>query len=137
MEPSMYTSEPLRRYCPQISARRDQATMCCHSVRSCFLPLLSVNFSSVAMVNLATVVPPGVDLISGSFPRRPTRMSFFFIAASPSLLSEDNPARAAGAPRRPRLWFSKCRRFGGDLLLVDSARHEVRHPARPPRLGFG
>src|SRR5436309_985555 len=83
----MYTSEPLRRYWPQISARRAQATMLCHSVLSCFSPLLSVNFSSVAMVNLATVVPLGMDLTSGSLPKRPTRMTLLIIC-SPSSFHE-------------------------------------------------
>src|SRR5436190_19574580 len=53
--------------------------MSCHSVRSCFSPLLSVKRSSVAMLNFTTLVPPGVERISGSFPRRPTRITLLIM----------------------------------------------------------
>src|SRR5512142_2298204 len=55
--------------------------MLCHSVRSCFSPLRSVKRSSVAMVNLVTVVPLGVERTSGSFPRRPIRMTLLIISS--------------------------------------------------------
>src|ERR1051326_241576 len=60
-----------------ISAVRCQATSECHSVRSCQLPSLSLKRSLVASVNLATGVPLGVYLTSGSLPRCPTRMTLF------------------------------------------------------------
>src|SRR5947209_20338278 len=96
--------------------------MLCHSVRSCFSPLLSVKRSSVARVNLVTVWPPGVERTSGSFPRRPTRMTLlimFFLLF-----------RGAAATRRglwTRVWVSDCNR----------SRHEVRHPKSPQRVRLG
>src|SRR4051794_3897687 len=51
--------------------------MLCHSVRSCLSPFLSVKRSSVASENFATLVPLGIERISGSLPRRPTRMTLF------------------------------------------------------------
>src|ERR1035437_3321761 len=51
--------------------------MLCHSVRSCHWPSLPLNFSLVATENFATCVPCGVNFISGSFPRFPTRMTLF------------------------------------------------------------
>src|SRR5436309_9203591 len=64
-----------------ISARRCQATMLCHSVRSCHSPALSLKRSLVAMLNLATAVPLGVYLTSGSFPRFPTRITLLTLFA--------------------------------------------------------
>src|ERR1700722_657439 len=55
--PSTYTLEPLATYSPTISARRCQATMLCHSVRSCHASFRSLNLSLVATLNLATGVP--------------------------------------------------------------------------------
>src|SRR5438067_3597809 len=52
--PSRYTCRPLVRYSPQSSACFPHTTMRCHSVRSCFCPDLSVQFSLVAMLKLAT-----------------------------------------------------------------------------------
>src|SRR5205823_13296991 len=49
--------------------------MRCHSVRSCFCPCLSVQFSLVAMVKFATACPLGVYRTSGSLPRLPMRMT--------------------------------------------------------------
>src|ERR1035437_4838486 len=51
--------------------------MLCHSVRSCHWPSLPLNFSLVDTENFATCVPCGVNFISGSFPRFPTRMTLF------------------------------------------------------------
>src|ERR1700733_10283966 len=49
--------------------------MLCHSVRSCHWPSLSLNRSFVANENLATGVPLGVYLSSGSLPRFPIRIT--------------------------------------------------------------
>src|SRR5580658_10017349 len=75
--PSIYTLPPFFRYSPAISARRCQSTTLCHSVRSCHSPALSLKRSLVAMVSLATGVPCGVYLISGSFPRLPISRTRF------------------------------------------------------------
>src|SRR6266446_1655563 len=48
--PSRYTCRPFVRYSPQSSACLPHTTMRCHSVRSCFCPDLSVQFSLVAVV---------------------------------------------------------------------------------------
>src|SRR5208337_3533981 len=75
--PSTYTLEPLATYSPTISARRCQATMLCHSVRSCHASLRSLNLSLVARLKLATGVPLCEYLTSGSLPTFPTRMTLF------------------------------------------------------------
>src|SRR5205807_7405790 len=64
-----------------ISASRCQATMLCHSVRSCHSPPLSLKRSLVARLNLATAVPLGVYLTSGSLPRLPTRITLLTLFA--------------------------------------------------------
>jgi type IV pilus assembly protein PilZ len=55
--PSMYTLRPFERYCAQSSPVFPQATMRCHSVRSCCSPLLFAKRSLVARVKLATAWP--------------------------------------------------------------------------------
>src|SRR5450432_4939076 len=79
-----------------ISANRCQATMLCHSVRSCHSPPLSLNLSLVAGLNLTTGTPEGVYLISGSVPRFPIRITllmlfaiFFFLFPLPVHQSPD------------------------------------------------
>ena len=79
--PSTYTCEPLRRYCPTISARRPLNTTRCHSVASRISPVcLSFHLSVVAMVTLATWSPLGKVRISGSRPRLPTMMTLLMDA---------------------------------------------------------
>src|SRR5581483_8010847 len=68
--------------------------MLCHSVRSCFSPFLSVKRSSVAMVNFATLLPFGVERISGSLPRRPTRMTLLIIVRFSDLQFKSERAAA-------------------------------------------
>src|ERR1700694_2910412 len=68
-------------YSPTISANRCQATMLCHSVRSCHSPALSLNRSLVARLNLAKAGPPGVYFTSGSLPRFPTKMTLLTLFA--------------------------------------------------------
>src|SRR6185312_14203144 len=68
-------------YSPMISASLCQATILCHSVRSCHSPPLSLYRSLVARLNLATGTPLGVNLTSGSFPRFPTRITLFTLFA--------------------------------------------------------
>src|SRR5271154_3661021 len=75
MRPSMNTSEPFLRYCWAISACLPQTTILCHSVRFWRSPLRSLKVSSVATEKLATAWPPEVKRVSGSRPRRPTRMT--------------------------------------------------------------
>ena len=75
MRPSTYTSMPFFRYCCAISASFPHKTMRCHSVRFWRSPARSLKVSSVASVKLATACPPDVYLVSGSRPRRPTRMA--------------------------------------------------------------
>ena len=72
----MYTCEPFFRYSPAISARRPNIATVCHSVCSFISPLcLSFQLSLVAMRRLQTVVPEGMALVSGSWPRLPIRMT--------------------------------------------------------------
>src|SRR5258708_38025259 len=75
--PSTYSLEPLATYSPTISARRCQATMLCHSVRSCHSSFRSLNLSLVARLKVATGVPLCEYLTSGSLPTFPTRMTLF------------------------------------------------------------
>ena len=72
----MYTCEPLRRYSPAISASRPNIATLCHSVCSFISPeVLSFQLSVVAMRKFATVMPEGMALVSGSWPRLPTIMT--------------------------------------------------------------
>src|SRR6201991_3848365 len=61
-----------------MSARPRHNTMLCHSVTSLRSPVvLSLYVSDVAMVKLATEAPFSRFLISGSLPKRPTRITLF------------------------------------------------------------
>src|SRR5258708_2908706 len=52
--------------------------MLCHSVRSCCAPeALSFHDSLVAILMFVTVIPLGMERVSGSAPRLPTRMTLF------------------------------------------------------------
>src|SRR5882757_2718070 len=52
--------------------------MLCHSVRSCCAPeALSFQDSLVAILMLVTVIPLGMERVSGSAPRLPTKMTLF------------------------------------------------------------
>src|SRR6266705_5224295 len=97
----MYTLPPFFRYSPAISARRCQSTTLCHSVRSCHSPLLSLKRSLVASVILATGVPLGVYLTSGSLPRLPMRITLLTLFAAMGVLL-DVMGFARGEPGRPR-----------------------------------
>ena len=80
----MKISEPFLRYCWAISACLPHTTILCHSVRFWRSPFLSLYVSSVATEKLATAWPPPVKRVSGSRPKRPTRMTLFTdIADSP------------------------------------------------------
>jgi len=62
-------------------------TMRCHWVSSFFWPSRSVNRSVVAMLTVATGVPPDVKRISASRPRLPTRMTLLTLPiVRPTLL---------------------------------------------------
>src|SRR5215470_12881953 len=65
---------------------RCHSTTLCHSVRSCHSPDLSLKRSLVAMVILATGVPCGVYLTSGSLPRFPIRMTLLTLFMTSILL---------------------------------------------------
>src|SRR6266851_3400370 len=84
--PSTYTLEPLTTYSPTISARRCHATMLCDSVRSCLSSFRSLNLPLVARLKLATGVPLGEYLTSGSLPTFPTRMTLFTLLGISALL---------------------------------------------------
>src|SRR6202021_479268 len=75
MRPSTYTRDPFFRYCWAISACLPQTVILCHSVRFWRSPFLSLYVSSVASEKLATAWPPPVKRVSGSRPRRPTRIT--------------------------------------------------------------
>src|SRR5438045_903503 len=67
---------PLVRCWLEISANRSHTTMLCHSVFSVRSPeVLSIHPSSVAIENRQKGVPLAVYFISGSRPRRPTRIT--------------------------------------------------------------
>src|ERR1700736_210888 len=76
--PSTNTCEPLRRYSAAISPNRPNRAMLCHSVRSCCAPeALSFHDSLVAILMFVTVIPLGMERVSGSAPRLPTKMTLF------------------------------------------------------------
>src|SRR6266567_8540032 len=75
MRPSIKTSEPFFRYCWAISACLAHTTILCHSVRFWRSPLRSLKLSSVAREKLQTAWPAPVYLVSGSLPKRPTRIT--------------------------------------------------------------
>src|SRR6266403_3897664 len=75
--PSIKMSEPFFKYCCAISACLPHTTILCHSVRFCRSPALSLYVSSVATEKFATAWPPPVYRVSGSRPRRPTRITLF------------------------------------------------------------
>src|SRR4029078_12827202 len=77
-------------------------TMRCHCVSSRFWPSLSVNFSVVAMLTVATGVPPAVNRISASRPRLPTRIALFTL---PMLRSVLRGTALVALPDRARLGF--------------------------------
>src|ERR1700704_7058072 len=99
--PSINTLPPFFRYSPAISARRCQSTTLCHSVRSCHSPLLSLKRSLVASVILATGVPLGVYLTSGSLPRLPMRITLLTLFPAMGVLL-DVMGFARGATGRLR-----------------------------------
>src|SRR5258708_34198619 len=77
--------------------------MLCHSVRYCQLPSLSLNRSLVAKLNLATGVPWGVYLTSGSLPRRPRRMTLLTLFPAMRIsLRGDQYTRSAGVEKGER-----------------------------------
>src|SRR5450631_2726944 len=74
--PSTNTCDPLRKYSAAISPSRPNKATLCHSVRSCCAPdALSFHDSLVAMRMLVTVMPLGIERVSGSAPRFPTKMT--------------------------------------------------------------
>src|SRR5580704_5098857 len=91
MRPSMQIRDPFFRYCCAISACLPQTTILCHSVRFCRSPLLSLNVSSVASEKLHTAWPPLVYRVSGSLPKRPTKITLLTdISCCLQLSQEDN-----------------------------------------------
>src|SRR5258706_4875531 len=79
--PSTSTLEPFLRYSLQASPDLPNTLMRHHRVRSCCWLSWPVHFSLVAMEKLVTEVPVGVMRISGSRPKLPTRMIFWYIVA--------------------------------------------------------
>ena len=82
IRPSTNTIFPLIRYLPHISASFPKVTIRCHSVVLTLSPFLSFRCSSVAMVNVVTIMPSGVYLTSGSFPSLPTRIALLIIPST-------------------------------------------------------
>src|SRR5258708_4807677 len=104
----MYSLAPFFTYSPTISARRCQATMLCHSVRSCHSSLRSLYFSLVARLNLAIGVPLGEYFTSGSLPTFPTRITLFTLLGMSRLQS----SRIYPTPRLQRKGkFQNCAKF--------------------------
>src|SRR6266849_10206528 len=112
MRPSTYTSEPFFRYCWAISACLPHTTILCHSVRFWRSPLRSLKDSSVAREKLQTAWPPPVYRVSGSRPKRPTRITLFTDIGFLHLWEEDNTplcdAQSEGHPCRIR---KRARKF--------------------------
>src|SRR6202020_17977 len=103
----------------------------CHSVRSCCAPeALSFQDSLVAIRILVTVIPLGMDRVSGSAPRFPTRITLFTpraISIPPRSIQWHTLYTASPAPISPfRLaMVQKCpllRRHWGDLPTLGAAR---------------
>src|SRR5262249_47313151 len=88
--PSTKHWRPFARYSPHSSASFPHTTIRCHSVRSCFWPLLSVQDSLVAMRKFATAWPPGVNRTSGSAPRLPIKIALLTPPAIRACLSLDD-----------------------------------------------
>src|SRR5687768_4467408 len=82
MRPSMYTGEPFFRYSPAISAVLPKNATRCHSVCSCFSPLLSFHVSVVATLMFVTASPLGRYRTSGSLPRFPMSITLLTEAMS-------------------------------------------------------
>src|ERR1051326_6766405 len=123
----MYSLAPFFTYSPTISAKRCQATMLCHSVRSCHSSLRSLYFSLVARLNLATGVPLGVYVTSGSLPTFPTRITLFTLLGMSQLQSSKDLSQlrmqlkgkfknCAGLIRKRWEWLEAGRRLRLDYL---------------------
>src|SRR4029077_13130079 len=94
MRPSRYTSWPFFRYFWAVSAVLPQTTILCHSVRFCRSPLLSLKDSSVASEKLQTAWPPLVYRVSGSRPKRPTKITLLTDIFFLQLTEKDNTAKS-------------------------------------------
>src|SRR3954468_4982426 len=81
MRPSTYILSPFLQYFSTTSARPEplvfHTTHRCHSVFSCFSPFGEFHCRLVASENVATRLPPVVDLTSGSLPRFPISITLF------------------------------------------------------------
>src|SRR3954451_23061901 len=95
--PSTYICFPFVRYSFRLSAVLPQRTTRCHSVFSCFWPPLSFHTSVVARLSVATAAPPGVNRISASRPRLPTRITLLTLPIQP-ILSRVQPFWDAPVP---------------------------------------
>src|SRR6266478_5278118 len=100
MRPSIKTSEPFFRYCWAISACLAHTTILCHSVRFWRSPLRSLKLSSVASEKLQTAWPAPVYLVSGSLPKRPTRITLLTDILFLHSREEDNTRRSAVQTRQ-------------------------------------
>src|SRR6202035_2051483 len=95
MRPSINIWEPFFRYCWAISACFAQTTILCHSVRFWRSPLRSLKLSSVASEKLQTAWPAAVYLVSGSLPKRPTRITLLTDMLFLHSREEDNTGMGA------------------------------------------
>src|SRR5579863_5650755 len=87
-------SEPFFKYCWAISACLAHTTILCHSVRFWRSPERSLKVSSVAIEKLQTACPPPVYRVSGSRPKRPTRITLLTDIIFLQLIEEDITAKS-------------------------------------------
>src|SRR5574340_1124002 len=110
--------------------------MLCHSVRISHSPLLVFTFSLVAREKLATAVPPGVYLISGSRPRLPMSSTRFKLAILPPCgFSRSKETDVCPVGREQSVSRSGCgegiRRLQGLSRMLSNKKPT---PAKPERV---
>src|SRR4030095_9577705 len=74
MRPSTMANAPLLKYLAQFSAALSHTMILCQATSFLFA---SREYSLVARENLATALPLGIYLSSGSLPKKPARMILF------------------------------------------------------------
>src|SRR6266404_1895616 len=134
-------SEPFFRYCWAISACLAQITILCHSVRFWRSPFLSLKLSSVASEKLQTAWPAPVYRVSGSLPRRPTKITLLTDIWFLHLRKEDNTrVETVQIPRKKEAKFSSAF-FVSSVLnafrkLTQRTRREDTEGAENTRANF-
>src|ERR1700735_5358648 len=93
--------------------------MLCHSVRSCCAPeALSFQDSLVAIRMFVTVIPLGMERVSGSAPRLPTKMTLL-------------TPRAMSTPRPEACMAEYCTRAVAYDRAVACCHHQETHSNFP------